>query len=186
MSPCISTSDRRGLLRGLAAAGLVVAAPGVAFAQPAPAQPTCQAMDEALPPEFAAWRTKAEVVSATSAMGLAAATLRPGQAAQVALHGTREVAYPAQPAKPGGSVAHGGLVRVLVDKAGTYRVALSSGAWIDMVRDGTLVVSTAHGHGPACSTIRKMVEYPLEPGAYVLQISANADPALAVLVAPVP
>jgi hypothetical protein len=185
MSPCISASDRRALLRGLAA-GLLAAAPGLAVAQPEPASGACQATDEGLPPELAAWRTKAEVVSATSAAGLAAATIRPGQAAHVSLHGTREVTYPAQPAKPGGSVAHGGLLRVSVDKAGTYRVALSSGAWIDMVRDGTLAVSSAHGHGPACSTIRKMVDFPLEPGAYVLQISANADPQLAVLVAPVP
>ena len=33
-----------------------------------------------------------------------------------------------------------------------------------------------------CTGIRKTVQFPLTPGHYVLQISANADPEIAVMV----
>jgi hypothetical protein len=188
MSPCTSISERRARL-GLVAAAVVALAPAAASAQmseagPAPA--ACAAKDAALPPALAPWTQPRAMVSATSAAGLPTVALQAGEAARVSLHGTREVSYPLQPAKPGGSVAHGGLLQVTIPAAGTYRVALSSGAWVDMVRAGQAVASIAHGHGPACSTIRKMVDYPLTPGVYVLQISANAEPEITVLVAKAP
>ena len=70
--------------------------------------------------------------------------------------------------------------------AGTYRVALSSGAWIDLVRDGEPVASTAHGHGPNCTGVRKMVDFPLTPGRYTLQLGANGEAEMRVLVARLP
>ena len=100
----------------------------------------------------------------------------------VSLLPTPSVHYPLQPEKPGGSVSHGGLLGFTITEAGTYRIALGSAAWIDVVRGGKPVTSTAHGHGPACSTIRKMVDFPLMPGRYILQVSANAGAGLPVLV----
>ena len=55
-----------------------------------------------------------------------------------------------------------------------------------MIKDGQPQISTAHGHGPACSTIRKMVDFSLQPGRYVLQISANAEAEISVLVTRAP
>ncbi|ABE63535.1 hypothetical protein Nham_2757 [Nitrobacter hamburgensis X14] len=63
-----------------------------------------------------------------------------------------------------------------VREAGTYRVALDSAAWIDLVRGRQAVISIAHGHGPACTGIRKIVDFPLAPGLYTLQIAANGQP----------
>jgi hypothetical protein len=54
------------------------------------------------------------------------------------------------------------------------------------VRDEQAVKSTAHGHGPNCTGIRKMVDYPLTPGPYILQISANGQPQMTVLLARLP
>jgi hypothetical protein len=99
---------------------------------------------------------------------------------------TPDVRYPLRPEKPGGSVSYGGLVQIDVREAGAYRVVLDSAAWIDLVRDEQAVKSTAHGHGPHCTGIRKMVDYPLTPGRYTLQISANGQPQMTVLVARVP
>jgi hypothetical protein len=48
------------------------------------------------------------------------------------------------------------------------------------------VKSTAHGHGPNCTGIRKMVDYRLTPGPYILQISANGQPQMTVLLARLP
>src|SRR3546814_2325418 len=58
------------------------------------------------------------------------------------------------------------LVPIEIATAGTYRVALSEGAWVDMVRDGTSLPSVAHGHGPRCSGIHKIVDFKLAPGRY--------------------
>jgi hypothetical protein len=45
--------------------------------------------------------------------------------------------------------------------------------------------STAHAPGPPCTGIRKTVQFVLQPGGYVLQISANADPDIAVMISQV-
>jgi len=109
-----------------------------------------------------------------------------GQAADVTLLPTPKVRYPLRPEKPGGSVSYGGLIGVDVKDAGTYRVALSSGAWIDLIRDGKAVISVAHGHGPACTGVRKMVDFPLTPGRYTLQLGANGEAQMKVLVVRLP
>jgi hypothetical protein len=104
----------------------------------------------------------------------------------MALHPTPKIAYAVRPAKPGGSVSYGGIVRFTVQQAGTWRVALGSGAWIDVIKGKKVIASTAHGHGPDCSGIRKMVDYRLQPGRYILQIAANGDETLPVLVTHLP
>lgn len=114
------------------------------------------------------------------------ATLAAGQAAHLTLLRTPEVRYPLRPEKPGGSVSYGGLVGLTITEPGTFRVALDSAAWIDMVKDGKAIASTRHGHGPACTGIRKMVDFPLQPGSYTLQIAANGAPELQLLVARLP
>jgi hypothetical protein len=165
-------------------AGVLVAAPAVGAAQEMPASTaTCTAMDKTLPPDLAAWTAQAPLTSATTAAGLGKAVLMPGKAVSAELHQTPDVHYVTQPEKPGGTVSHGGLFELRVDQPGTYVVALGSGAWIDVLKDGKALVSTGHNRGPECSTLRKMVDFPLQPGRYVLQVSANADAKLSILMA---
>lgn len=136
--------------------------------------------------ELAPWAVPGALTAAASEGATARAVLPVGKAVRLALLPTPQVRYALRPEKPGGSVSHGGLVRIAVREAGTYRVALGSAAWIDLVRGGKAVASTAHGHGPECSGIRKMVDFPLKPGRYTLQIAANGEPSTTVLVARVP
>lgn len=163
-------------------------APATAQDMPGMAMPaaTCAAMDAALPAGLSGWAKKGALTSAAAASGLDAASISLGAAAIITLHPTRDVAYVTQPEKPGGSVAHGGLLAVTIAEAGTYKVSLGSGAWIDLLKDGAAQRSGAHGHGPACSSIRKTVDFALAPGRYVIQISANADPTVAVMVSRAP
>lgn len=171
-------------LPALIAAALLAAAPAAALAQSAPAaQAACEAMDANLPAELAGWTAKAPLAAATAEAGLAKAALAPGQAYLATLAPTPSVTYPVQPEKPGGSVSHGGLFGVTVDAAGTYVIALGSGAWIDVLKDGAAVMSVSHGRGPACSTLRKMVAFDLTPGRYLVQISANGAAELPIMVA---
>ncbi|USQ96378.1 homogentisate 1,2-dioxygenase [Caulobacter sp. RL271] len=170
------------------AALAVLATPFAAFAQMAPAMPApaCAAMDKDLPAELAGWTDKVPLAAATSVAGLSKAALAPGRAYLATLAPTPEVAYATQPEKPGGTVSKGGLFSLTIDKPGAYVIALGTGAWIDVLKDGAAARSTAHGRGPACTTLRKMVTFDLMPGAYVVQISANAETSLPIMVAAKP
>ena len=139
-----------------------------------------------LPASLSGWTYKGSLISAMEAGQLDQASLTPGKAADVSLHHTHEVKFVIQPEKPGGSVAYGGLLSLDVQQAGTYQVSLGAGPWIDVLKDGVAVVSGAHGPGPACSGIRKTVQFPLQPGRYVIQISANAQASVPVMISQVP
>jgi hypothetical protein len=61
---------------------------------------------------------------------------------------------------------------VRIRKAGTYGIALDQPGWIDVApAKGKPLESAAHGHGPDCSTIRKIVRYRLQPGTYRIAVS---------------
>lgn len=156
--------------------------PFAATATKAMVQPNCSTMDASLPAQVAGWTSKSDLTSAAKANDLSKAALTIGRAAALSLHPTRQVTYLTQPEKPGGSVAFGGMVEINIQVAGTYQVGIASGAWLDVLKDKTPVISTAHGHGPDCTSIRKVVDFPLTPGRYVIQISANADPKIAIMV----
>ena len=51
----------------------------------------------------------------------------------------------------------------------------------EKVAHGATVVSTAHGHGPPCSGIRKVVDFTLTPGRYVVQLTTGGDPVVGVI-----
>jgi len=147
-----------------------------------PQSPACAAMDQSLGDGLGAWRSKADLSAAASAGDLAKSELKIAAAAKVALLQTPKVDYPAPPEKPGGSVSHGGLLGFMVKEPGTYRVALSTPAWVEVVKDGKSIAPASFGHGPECTTIRKIVEFPLGAGAHVLEIAANAENTVNVLV----
>lgn len=163
---------------------MIIAAPASAQMEAsAPADCTATA---ALPAEMAGWARRSPLAAADSAKRLSRATLSIGQGIDAALRPTGDVRYAVRPEKPGGSVSHGGLFGFTIAEAGTYRVAIGSAAWIDVLKDGATATSSAHGHGPACTGIRKMVDFPLTPGRYVLQIAANGSPTLPLLLTRLP
>ena len=73
------------------------------------------------------------------------------------------------------------LLLVIVE-AGTYGVAIDQNAWVDVARDGAALTSNGHGHGPACSTIRRIVDFQLLPGRYTLTLSRTQAPTVRLLV----
>jgi hypothetical protein len=147
------------------------------------AAPVCPRDAEPVPPALAVWHVRTPIEAATGAGSLGAAMVKPDVAYTVSLADTAAVAYPIAPAHPGAPASHGGIVRVTVATAGTYRVAIGAGAWLDMVSGSTALPSVGHGHGPACSGIRKMVDFTLKPGGYVLQIAGNTAATIPLLIA---
>ncbi len=93
-------------------------------------------------------------------------------------------ALPIAPERPAAAGTFSQVLGFRIEKVGTYRVALSAGAWIDVVRDGKPLTSTAHMEGAACSGIRKIVDFDLAPGTYTLQLSGAKVQEMTVLIAP--
>ncbi|MEO5597087.1 MAG: homogentisate 1,2-dioxygenase [Novosphingobium sp.] len=139
-----------------------------------------------LPAELAGWPSQRPIMAASGVSDLRSATLQIGSATDATLKPTADIRYVTRPEEPGGSVSYGGLFNFTVSRAGTYQVALGSGAWIDVLKGKTALTSTAHGHGPDCSGIRKMVSFELTPGRYTLQVAANGEPTLALMIAQLP
>lgn len=163
--------------------------PGTAMAQVDRAEAIatdCSTVRADLPAELEGWSTASPLEAATGPAKLAKARLTVGSAVTAELARTSGVTYEVRPEKPGGSVSYGGLFGFEVKQEGTYRIALGSGAWIDVLKGKKAIASSAHGHGPDCSGIRKMVDFPLKSGRYTLQIAANGQPQLPLLITRLP
>ncbi len=138
--------------------------------QTAPA-PACATTDAALPANLSAWTASATGFGVNQAV-----TLDAGDVAKL----------PDVPAgaKPGGAV----MIGFRIATAGRYGVALDQRGWIDVVpgvAGGEALKSAVHGHGPECSSIRKIVRYDLQPGIYRLYITGLDQPrAKTMLLAP--
>lgn len=145
------------------------------------AAPACKEGVVAPSEELSSWASSTPLVAAASPATSVRTRLVVGRAARLALSPTPQVRYLLSPEKPGGSSSYGGLVRVDISEAGTYRVALGSAAWVDLVSAGKAMTSSAHGHGPDCTGIRKMVDFPLTPGRYTLQVAGSSEPQITVM-----
>ena len=73
-----------------------------------------------------------------------------------------------------------GKATLVITSAGTYGIAASSGAWLDVVSDGKALASTDHAHVD-CSSIHKIVYFDLAPGLYDLQVSNTPKDSLTVM-----
>jgi hypothetical protein len=166
------------------AIGLTTALSGGALGQEAPpaAKPSCAAMDQGLPAALAGWTSRANLTAAAKEDDAAKASVPIGKGVNGQLVRTGEVTFPLLPEKPGGSVSYSGLYEIRVTDAGDYQVSLATPAWIDVVSGKVFVESSAHSPGPACSTLKKTVIFPLKPGRYVLEISGNGQQVLPFMV----
>ena len=149
----------------------------MAQAAPMPAAtpaPVCTAT-VAPPAGLEAWTTVSAITKGPIAIG---------KGTGVRLQPIEEImllATPGSAPKPG---SFAGAYQFNVPAAGTYRIALSSGAWIDILRDEKPIESVSHTQGPACSGIRKIVDFDLAPGRYTIQLSGAKEAPMRVLIAP--
>jgi hypothetical protein len=163
-----------------------VAAP-VAAQTPTPAPvKTCTSAAPALPPELTVWKTRSKATAAVTPAGLAAARLTPGKAVDAQLSPGAEVHFGDGPSRAKEVGDNAGLFAFSVDRPGTYRVALGSGGWVDVLENGKAVASSAHGHGPDCSGIVKMVDFPLKAGEHILQIEGSKEATVGLSVVRLP
>ncbi len=70
------------------------------------------------------------------------------------------------------ALENGGTSRqIAITEAGRYGIAADEKVWIDVITNAAPVSSIGHGHGPACSGIRKIVWFNLPVGTYELALS---------------
>jgi hypothetical protein len=138
------------------------------FVAAATAQPVCVRMQPV--PGFEGWGHAA------------GSTLAIGKAATLPLQPARKVHFEPALLRPAKAGSYGGYFPVSVTRAGHYRFATSTDAWINLVGRGKRLKTAAHNHGPACSGIAKIVEYDLKPGRYWLQLSEAKEPTIAAMV----
>jgi hypothetical protein len=144
------------------------------------AVPPCAAMDAALPAGFEDWNGGSPLTTASAAGD--AETLMLGKSHDAGLAKRDAVALLVEPEKPGGSVSYSGVFAFDAPEADNYAVALSTAAWVDVVEDGKAVGPLSFGRGPECTTIRKIVVYPLKAGRHILQIASNGADTAKLLV----
>ncbi len=94
------------------------------------------------------------------------------------------VRFPAKPGRHATAGGFGGVAAIEIAEAHTYRVSLGSRAWVDVAANGIAITSVAHAHGARCSGIAKSVDFPLNPGRQLVEISFAPASEIAVLVAP--
>ena len=147
--------------------------------------PVCAGVDKVIPAPWTKWAAP-EPLKGGSGLSTAG-KLAAGHIYSAALPSSSGMSYVVPLPKPAADNTFGGLFTLTIDKAGTYSIALSEGAWIDVApAAGPVLSSTAHGHGPACTTIHKVVDFALQPGAYVVQISGSAKSPIVIGIQPKP
>ncbi|GAA0679561.1 hypothetical protein FHT00_003171 [Sphingomonas insulae] len=167
-------------MAGLTMAGWIAS---LALAPPMQAGAATPCTPPPLPAALAGWEPGVAVAAGTGAAGAPMLTI--GGGARATLVATNTLRYAHAPDKAAAPGSFGGLFAFTVARAGRYRVALGGGAWIDVVQGDRALISVAHDHGPACSPIRKMVDFDLTPGRYLLQVSGSKTRALPLMVATV-
>jgi len=98
-----------------------------------------------------------------------------------------KVTYGVPSAKPTlNDSAQGGLVSFRTEKAGLYRVSITSGHWIDVVDGSQLIKSKDFQGSRGCARPHKIVEFELPAHkALTLQLSGSTDASVIVSVTPV-
>jgi hypothetical protein len=142
--------------------------------------PACAAQGPA-PAEFTGFDTPGKLAAGLTLA--AAPELKPGQAYTVSLSPAPSVTYAKTPDRPPVSDRFAGLTAFTITKAGTYSIAADLGVWFDVLSNDAVIDSTSHHHVD-CSSVRKVVDFPLKPGSYTLQLSGSPKPAVVIMIIP--
>lgn len=165
---------------------LIGAAAIATRAQAAEPEPACTLPGQ-LTPELLGWSMLGFRDAAATPAALAKASLAPGEAVLGHMAPSAEVHLVRAPEKPAAPGTYSGMWQIATRAAGTWRVVLGTRAWIDVVgADGKSVASVAHSMGPACTGIRKMVDFPLSTGTWTIQITGSPVRDGIVMVIPAP
>jgi hypothetical protein len=147
--------------------------------------------DSNLPPAFAGWAKPSTAAQAATAAAAAAGPalpeLAPDQPLALQLRPAAEVMLPHPPGQARTiENAHGGLVTVRIPAEGLWRISASAPVRIDLIGPSGPVASTGHGRMAPCTGIRKVVEFPVPAGSWLVQLNGNPGPELRLMLSRAP
>ena len=127
--------------------------------------------------ELAVMKQTPQPVTAAVKPGADVPELKTDKLYELALAGQSTVAFATKPGKPTlDDGAQAGLVRFHLDKAGRYRVSITSGHWVDVVDGAQFVKSRDFQGARGCERPHKIVEYELPANRdLILQFSGSPD-----------
>ena len=139
------------------------------------------------------WDVSHELAVMKQAPQAVTAGLKPGPEAplllvdklyELKLSGQIGVTFAVQPAKPTlNDSVQGGIARFRLEKAGAYRISITSGHWIDVVEGSRVIKSRDFTGARGCARPRKIVEYDLPAGRdLTLQLSGSSDASVLVAI----
>jgi hypothetical protein len=133
------------------------------------------------------WPIEAERALLTSAapVSMGAEISQPlASGIKLALSPFAQTELPVEPSrKPKSADSYAGFVRfAALPQAGTYRVTLSEGAWVDVVQAGHAIKSGAFSGATGCEGIRKSVKFDLAAAPFVVEISGTSAQQIAIVV----
>lgn len=148
----------------------------------------CASVSDAnLPPGFKAWAGQGAKLAAADGATDAMPSLALEKAATIRLHKQGVVRFRAPPGQSRmPQDPHAGIMAVEIPSAGRWRVSASAPVWIDVVGPAGMVQSVSHGRMAPCTSIRKVVEFDLQPGRHWIQLSGNPGPQLRLMVSRAP
>jgi hypothetical protein len=130
-------------------------------------------------------KERALLASAAPAQNGAAVSQPLAAAFRLALAPTTEAALPKPPTRTSRAGTYAGFVKAAAPpRAGTYRITLSAGGWIDVFQNGTALKSGAFTGATGCDGIRKSVKFDLAAMPFVIELSGVATDSIAVVVTP--
>lgn len=100
--------------------------------------------------------------------------LKPGTAVGIGLVPRGQVTLSSGQVRKG----YGGLAALDVTRAGTLRVILSNKTYVDLVRGGKVMTLAAKSHAQDCPGARKTLEFVVEPGRYLIELSGSPEPSV--------
>jgi hypothetical protein len=109
-----------------------------------------------------------------------------GAAIKLALVPLADAKLPIEPSpKPKSPDSYAGFVRLpALPMAGTYRVTLSEGGWIDVFQEGREVKSGAFSGATGCEGIRKSVKFDLSAAPLVIEVTGTTAREIGIVVTP--
>jgi len=86
----------------------------------------------------------------------------------------------------GAGTGFSGLVRLEIPAAGSYRVSVGSQMWVDLVSGSMLIGPSDFAGQHGCDAPHKIVQFDLQPGTFILQMSGAASDHVRVTVTRAP
>ncbi len=80
--------------------------------------------------------------------------------------------------------SYAGFLNAPAPQAGTYRITLAQGAWIDVIQDGQTLKSAGFTGAKGCDGLAKSVKFDLAASPYIIELSGTSAHVVALVVTP--